>query len=874
VKLPFSLAPTPRDQLQGRLLSLAAVFLLLFSAILTLSPAVRVHGWNTSLRWEHWIGFLVWVAGFAFLHIQSIRWLPDRDPYMLPVMALICGWGLLTIYRLIPEFGFRQTVWLALSVGVIWAGMRFQVVLQMLRRYKYLLLVGGLLLTAATIVFGTYPGGQGPRLWLGCCGYFFQPSEPLKLLLVIYLAAYLADRLPTVFTLSEHLAPTVILVGTAALLLAAQRDLGTAILLVSIYTLIVYIASGRRRILIIAAVIMLVISVAGYFAFDVIRVRVNAWLNPWIDASGRSYQIVQSLIALASGSVFGTGPGLGSPGLVPLSHSDFITAAIAEETGFLGLSGLLVLYALLVSRGMLTALHARSNYRRYLAAGVSVLFAVQSLLIISGNIRLLPLTGVTLPLVSYGGSSLLTASFAFALLLVCSAHGEEEPAPLSQARSFTLVNSGILAGIFLVSLAAGWWAFFQSGVLQARPDNPRRFIADRYSPRGPIFDRQNNPIVLTEGQRGELTRNTVYPLLGNVTGYSNLLYGRAGLEASLNDYLRGLDGTPSSSIMTHQLLYNQPPAGLAVRLSLDLDYQQRLDNLLGDRVGAAVVLNARTGEILALASHPSYDPNQLEELWPQLVQDPDSPLLNRSSQGMYPLGGAIGPFILARVLATTDLPALPAQLSYQAGDQVLTCSGPVSDPPTWSSALVNSCPAALVAASRSISSSQFQDLHRQLGFYSAPEIEMPAAPPSAAQTPASAALAAVGQTELRVSPLQLALAAATISNQGVRPPARLVLAVQTPTEGWVVRPGGQSTSVFTQEGVAETALLLANPDIPIWETVATARTEQGTITWYLAGTLPNWLGSPLSLALVLEEDNPEAAREIGLNVFRTALPSE
>ena len=248
MNLPQAEAAHPRRLVQERLLWLATAFLFFFCLAYTFAPAVRLHAWYP-LNWMHWLAFIAWLAGFQLLNLEMERFLPEADPYLLPIVSLLVGWGLLTIWRLDTTLGERQTIWMAIGVLLIRAGMHRPRFLDWLRNYKYIWLTSVLVITALTFFWGTYPGGDGPHLWLGCCGVYFQPSEPLKLLLVIYLAAYLADRLPSSFSLYGLLAPTLILVGTAMGLILAQRDLGTAILLIAIYTLMLYLASGRRRML-------------------------------------------------------------------------------------------------------------------------------------------------------------------------------------------------------------------------------------------------------------------------------------------------------------------------------------------------------------------------------------------------------------------------------------------------------------------------------------------------------------------------------------------------------------------------------------------------------------------------------------------------
>ena len=626
------------------LLGLAALFVLLYAIALSLSPAVRMRSWQGDYRLWHWLGVLIWAAGIATAHHQANRRLPERDPYLLPLAAILSGWGVLTIWRLVPSVGLRQSLWLMVSLAIFTLGLRLPRDLDFLRRYKYVWLMGGLLLTALTLLLGTNPLGYGPRLWLGCCGLYFQPSEPLKLLLVVYLSAYLAGMQSPYTSTARRLmlpwlGPTLLITGLTMALLLAQRDLGTASIFIFLYVMVVFIASADWRILLYGSLALIVFGVAGYALFDVVRLRVDAWLNPWIDPSGRSYQIVQSLLAVANGGLFGRGPGLGNPTLVPISHSDFIFAAISEETGLLGALAILLCLAILAQRGLLIALNAPDVYRRYLAAGLTAHLIGQSILIIGGNLRLLPLTGVTLPFVSYGGSSLLTSFLALLFLMHISSNGEEsQPALLPQSRPYRVLGAFLFVGLGAASLASGWWAYYRGPDLLTRSDNARRAIADRYVQRGAILDRRNTPLSATLGNPGEYTRQILYPPLSPVIGYSNPIYGQSGLEAGLDDYLRGLRGNPGLDIWWNHLLYGQPPTGLDTRLSLNLAIQRAADDGLGDHTGALILMNAQSGEILAMASHPTFDANTLEQDWAQLVGDPRAPLLNRAVQGRYPAG--------------------------------------------------------------------------------------------------------------------------------------------------------------------------------------------------------------------------------------------
>jgi cell division protein FtsW (lipid II flippase) len=799
------------DAIQNRLLRWAAVFLFLYSVILTLSPAVREHTFATQYRWSHWLAFVVWGLLVIIADVVTSRALPDRDPYLLPAAALLSGWGLLTIWRLDETFGLRQLVWLALAIAIFLFGLRLPHDLQFLRRYKYVLLSSGLLLTTFTLILGTNPGGFGPRLWLGCCGVYLQPSEPLKLLLIAYLAAYFADRSTVRLSAFPLFLPTIFVTGLSLLILLVQRDLGTASIFILLYTVSLYFASGHRRVLFGTAAGLALAGLIGYFFIPIIKIRVDGWLDPWADPSGGSYQIIQSVLAVANGGTLGRGPGIGSPGLVPVAISDFIFAAIGEETGLVGTVGLLGLFGLILARGMIASLRASDRFRRFLAAGITAYFGIQSLLIIGGNLRLLPLTGVTLPFVSYGGSSLLTSFIALLLLLRIGAHPEREPAPLPSERPYTLLAGLLCLGLFAAALTASWWAVVRSPDLLARTDNPRRSIADRYVPRGNLLDRQDTPLNTTTGESGSYTREYLYPELAPVTGYTHPVFGQAGLEASLDDYLRGLQGNPSSLIWWDQMLYGTPPPGLDVRLSLELRLQSEADHLLGMHSGATVMMNAQSGEILVMASHPTFDPNRLDTEGADLAQDESSPLVNRAAQGAYPLGTVSTPF-LSMLTETNE--------------------------------------------------KQIQSLFDQLGFFTTPQIRMDAIP---AQSTTSA-------DPLYVSPLQMATAASVLSNHGVRPAPRIALAVNTPQQGWVVLPAlNEPVEAIPASAADEAAVNFLVEGEAFWEFVGQARQDDTLVTWFIIGTLPDWQGTPLVVAVALEEDNIHLAQQIGRQLLTDAL---
>jgi cell division protein FtsW (lipid II flippase) len=783
--------------LQRRLLLLTALFLILYALVLTLSPAVRARSWEVDYRLAHWGGLLLWGVGFIGLDFLSARRLGEHDPYLIPLLALLSGWGLLTIFRLDLTLGWRQSLWLMVGLLASSGVILYPSLLSWLQRYKYVWLTAAIILTALTLILGRNPAGNGPRLWLGCCGVYFQPSEVLKLLFVTYLAAYLSGYVEPFQPLSPLLRPTLLVTAIAVLLLIVQRDSGTASLMLLLYAALLYAATGRKRIVLLSLAGLLLAAAIGYFSVPIVHQRIQVWLFPWEDPSGSAYQIVQSLMAIANGGVFGRGPGLGSPGLVPVAHSDFIFSAIAEETGLLGALALFTLWALLFFRGLIIAFHATTRFHRLLATGISLYLGLQGLVIMGGNLRLFPLTGVTLPLFSYGGSSLLAGMLSITLLLLISHHPDSEPLPISDVRPYSHLGMAFLIFSLLLALSAGWWALVRAEGLLARTDNPRRALTDRLVRRGSLLDRQGRPLNESLPQAGGYQRVYHYPPLSTLLGYTHPVYGQAGLEASLDDWLRGMRGNPALLLWWHRLAYGTPPPGLDVRLSLDLSWQRTVDEELGNFRGAIVLMNPQSGEVLAVASHPWFDPNQLETGWEGWMKSPDAPFLNRALQGRYAPGNLLLP---------------------------------------WEEMLLG-----------------------KSGIYLPSEVE-------GIQGLLLGHSAEGGA--LRVTPLEIAPLAATLNNAGVKPPLRLVLAVNTPQQGWVIMPAeGEAQTVLSAAQASTLARNLTSPGQTFWEYLAESHDGEKRLAWYLAGTPPEWSGPPLVLVVLLEDQAGDTARQLGRSIL-------
>jgi hypothetical protein len=322
----------------------------------------------------------------------------------------------------------------------------------------------------------------------------------------------------------------------------------------------------------------------------------------------------------------------------------------------------------------------------------------------------------------------------------------------------------------------------------------------------------------------------------------------------------------------NNLLYGQPPPGVDLRLSLDLDLQRTADQLLGERAGAIVLLNAESGEILAMASHPAYDPNQLEENWAALVEDPQTPLLNRATLGRYSPGNALGALLLPVALAREDLPALPAHLALQLENHRLECASvPVGT--DWGSAVAAGCPIPQAALEKFLGPQTTLDQYQQLGLFDSPQLDLSLNNLAVPETVPPESHATKQSSELQVSPLQMALAAAALSGEGKQPAPQLSIAYNNHLGGWerlqVPPEAGQALSPGTAQRATQS---MALSDMPAWQSLALAPGEGGqNLTWYLGGSLPTWSGSPLALAVLLEEENPAMAELIGQGLLNAAM---
>ena len=398
-------------------------------------------------------GLLIYLAALLVAHVAQVLAGRRTDQILLPTIAMLGGISLLLMQRLPQDlvtqtfFGTAlglaqvQLVWLLCALAV---ATTLGIVVRSdswLRRYKYTWAAVGVGLLLLTFVFGTEINGQRLTLQLG--PFSGQPTELLKVILVVFLAGYLSEnrtllveqdtrlgplRMPPL----AYLAPMVAMWAIALGIVVIQRDLGAALLFFGVFLTLLYVATGRLSLVIIGLVLFVLGSAVMSMLFDNIRTRVDIWLDPFADPLGAGYQVVQALHAFARGGLLGVGLGAGLPEIdgrppIPEVHTDFPLAALGEELGIVGVVAILGLYLVVVERGLRIGAAAADDFRSLLAIGLALVIGIQAFIIAAGNLKVLPLTGVTLPFISYGGSSLLANALVVGLLLALSDKGVEPP---------------------------------------------------------------------------------------------------------------------------------------------------------------------------------------------------------------------------------------------------------------------------------------------------------------------------------------------------------------------------------------------------------------------------------------------------------------
>lgn len=610
-------------------------------------------------------------AAFVIAHLAIRKLAPGADPAILPIVFALSSIGICFVERLRPDLAVGQVIWLFVGVFFMIMVLAFVRNLDKASVFKYSLMIVGFLLLLSPLVPGLGQEIYGSRIWLHIGSFSFQPGEIAKIVIVLFLAGYLAANreMLSVFTWRvgpfrlpdlRVLVPLLLMWIISLLIVVFEKDLGSALLFFFVFIVMLYAATGKKFFLVMGLILIIIGGIGAYMAFGHVQVRVNTWLDPFADAQNTGYQLTQSIYSIADGDLFGQGIGRGLAGSIPIPvvESDFIFSAIAEEIGLLGAAGVLLLFLCFAIRGLVTAARAKSDVSSFVAVGLTSVIVLQAFIIVGGVTRLIPLTGLTLPFISQGGSSLLASFIIVGFLLRCGDDGTGVGQEISSATSSLHANSvlgRVSLGKRLTHTMFIYSAMFallvanltmimvvQASYYQNMPGNNHTLMKEAHTERGTIST-YDGTVLAQSVEQPDGTYERVYPagdLASHVVGYASPQYGTSGIEAAENDALKGQQNFASWTDVLNSLAGISRP-GNDVTLTLNAKIQQAAQDALKGYAGACVVMDPDTGAVLAMASSPTYNAADAEALIKKAADNPDSKdstLLNRATQALYAPG--------------------------------------------------------------------------------------------------------------------------------------------------------------------------------------------------------------------------------------------
>lgn len=893
-------------------------------------------------------------AAFAAAHIGVRLFAPGADPALLPIVFALSGIGITFVTRLEPSASMGQIVYLFLGVALMVGTLAVVKNLEVVKRYKYVLGAAGIALLVLPMLIGTEI--YGSKLWIKIGSFQFQPGEFAKVFIVLFLAGYLAEN-RELLSISNRtvlgvklprlrlLYPLFIVWGVCLLVVAFERDLGSALLFYTIFLIMLYVATGRVSYVLIGLVLLAVGAFGMYQIMGHVQVRVAIWLDPFKDAQNLGFQIVQALYSLADGGLLGVGIGKGLGGdTIPVVASDMIFAAIGEEMGLLGGAAVLLLFMLFAVRGLTTAARAKSDLAAFSAAGLTAAISFQAFTIVGGVTKLIPLTGVTLPFMSQGGSSLLASFVIVALLLRAGdeatgrsteiANTSTELTPVGyrpggsrgshmRRPALDTPESGLLGRVALanrltrtVFLFTALFAVlignltyiqvFKAAEYQDMPSNNHTITKARYIKRGSIITADG--LTLAESiQQEDGTYVRSYPngnLAAHAVGYYSQQYGSSGVESSQDKTLTGSKDYSSWQNALNSLAGITEP-GNSVQLTIDSRIQQAAEQALAGRKGAIVVLDPRTGAVLAWASAPAYDNTDIAAAMEAANASggADTSMFDRATQALYSPGSTFKTVTLSSALengvaAFSSTYSSPGRMEIGGADVVSVNEqghGTITLDRAFavSSNTVFGQVAEQLGADRLVATAQAFGYGQNLGidFSTAASIMPDPADMSTWELAWAGAGQPVGQGHTpgpQTTVMQNAVIAAAIANNGIAMNPYVVGQILAP-DGTVVkttreRSLGQAVSSGTAEQVKEAMLDVVQngsgsaagiAGVKVAGKTGTAETNSATPNSTFIGFAP-YDTPTLAVSLVLEEttENEATAAAVAGQVLRAALAAQ
>lgn len=708
---------------------------------------------------------------FMFYHFMYER----RSVLLLNNMCMLIVIGMITLTRISFEQAFRQFIFIAVGTVLMLVIPLFLQKGSFFRNFSAIYFVVGVTLLAVVVAIGAT--SYGAKLTIAIGNISFQPSEFVKILFVFFIASMLYKGADF-----KRVLLTSCLSAVYVLLLVASKDLGGALIYFMAYLLMIYVASKKVIYLGAGFGAMAAACVAGYYLFSHVRTRVFVWLNPTADIDNKGYQICQSLFGIGTGGWFGLGVGEGLPKKIPIVEKDFIFSAISEEFGAIFAIGLILLCLCCFIIIINLAMKMKDKFYKLVAVGLAVLYATQVILTIGGAIKFIPSTGVTLPLVSYGGSSMLSTLIIFGIVQglymrkgtskTSTKKKEDKKKIQDNNREYRIVTYIFVAIFSAMILYLVYFLMVKSEAFINNEYNGLQALFEEEVEKGDILTSDGYVIAETiTDADGNSVRNYPYgEMFAHLTGYS--LNVRTGLEKQLNFML-----LRSNTHFVEQLmceLTNEKKKGDNVTTTIRYDLQEAAYDALGNYDGAVIVMEPSTGRILAMVSKPTYNPNTIEQDWESL-QD-GSALYNRATQGQYTPGSV---FKMMTLLAYMECnPETYSDYSYECTGEItinnktIHCAGnKAHGAADLKTSFSKSCNTSFVNMMQSVDEEVFQKLCNSMLFNQNLPIAFESSMSgfSLAETDDTALKmdTAIGQGKTLVSPLHMAMLASAVCNDGV-----------------------------------------------------------------------------------------------------------
>ena len=908
-----------RRNIELVLLCIAAPIVILMFAMISINEGIELNLQTLGVP----IGIF---ASFIVAHFAVRKFANGADPAILPISFTLSGIGIAFVTRLRPELAVNQLLWLFLGVGLMVLVLVFIKNADKIANYKYTLMIFGVLLLLSPMIPGLGEEIYGSRIWLYIAGYSFQPGEIAKVLIVLFLAGYLAvnREMLSVFTVRigpfnlpdlRTLLPLILMWALALIIVVFEKDLGSALVFFFVFLAMLYAATGKKFYLVVGLALAGIGALAAWSLFSHVQVRVDTWLDPFADAQNTGYQLVQTIYSMADGGLFGVGIDRGYAEIIPVVESDFIFAAIAEETGLLGAAGLLLLYLCLAIRGLVTAARAKSDVSSFIAVGATAIIVLQAFIIVGGVTRLIPLTGLTLPFVSQGGSSLIASFISVGLILKC---GDEGTGVEKEMKSTTLslhsnsvlgrislgkrlTNLMFIFSIMFALLVANLTLIMvvQADEYKNMPGNNHTLARKAESERGTIST-YDGVVLARSVQTANGTYEREYPAgnLGtHIVGYYSQQYGTSGIEASYDEALTGDTNFASWTDVFNSLSGKNAP-GNDVTLTLNSTIQQACQDSLNGYSGAAIAIDPNTGAILGMASSPTYNASDYGSV---LATGGSGELVNRATQSLYAPGSTFKILTLAAAIendiaSETTVYSSPGEMEIGNGkvtsvDNVGYGSITLSTATEVSSNTVFGQLGVEIGADLLVSSSE------KFGFNDDVDFDLPLStslmPRANEMTEWETAWSAIGQpvgqhespAGPQVTALQMALIGCSVANEGEIKTPYVVESISnadgatsyTASPSTYSRPISSSTANRVKtvlEGAVTngTGYAAMVPGIAVAGKTGTAEVGRETDDSWFVGMAP--AGDPsIVVVVVLEEgalENSNAAAK-AQNVLKTAL---